>query len=57
MGRYKNNSAYATQDFYVLTADQLNEWGAKYHYLFWGKPAGDYYIDDKGVGVDDFFKE
>jgi site-specific DNA-adenine methylase len=27
-----------------------------YHELFLGKPSGDYYIDDKGINSDEFFK-
>tara|TARA_R110000824_G_scaffold285090_2_gene473265 strand:+ start:10783 stop:11115 length:333 start_codon:yes stop_codon:yes gene_type:complete len=55
MGRHGNNPAYAIQDFYAMTKEQLAKWGAKHHHLFLGKPAADYYIDDKGVFADDFF--
>jgi phosphatidate phosphatase PAH1 len=55
MGRSKNNLAHAIQNFYTITEKQLKSWGAKYHHLFLGKPAGDFYIDDKGVFADDFF--
>ncbi len=56
MGRHNNNPIFAIQDFYDLTKKQLEGWGAKYHYLFLGKPAGDVYVDDKGVSDNDFFK-
>ena len=43
-------------DWRVLTEDQLMSWGVKYHELLLGKPTADVYIDDKGVGVDDWRK-
>lgn len=55
MGRYGNNADLARKMFYELTANQLDEWGCKYHKLIVGKPSGDYYIDDKGINSDDFF--
>ena len=55
MGRHKNNAQSAIQDFYAFTAQQLKDWGCKYHYLFLGKPAADFYIDDKGINDEDFF--
>ena len=39
-----------------MTTDQLNKWGVKYHALFLGKPAGDIYVDDKGIKDEDFFR-
>ncbi len=57
MGRHKNNKGAAIIDFYDTTARQLKEWGAQYHKLFLGKPAGDIYIDDKGMNDEDFFKD
>lgn len=29
----------------------MDRWGVKYHDLYFGKPAGLKYIDDKGVNV------
>ena len=57
MGRHKNNSARAIDDFYSFTESQLKSWGAKYHILFLGKPAADFYIDDKGISDEDFFTD
>jgi hypothetical protein len=57
MGRSGNSAAYAHKAFYELTKEQLSEWGVKYHDLFLGKPAGDFYIDDKGIRDDDFFTD
>ena len=39
-----------------MTRMQLIEWGVKFDALFLGKPAGDIYIDDKGIKDEDFFK-
>ncbi len=55
MGRSDNSAAYAEAAFRKLTEEQLETWGEKYHQLFLGKPAGDYYIDDKGMKDEDFF--
>jgi len=55
MGRSGNSTAYAYTAFEEKTKKQLREWGVKYHRLFLGKPAGDIYIDDKGVKDEDFF--
>lgn len=56
MGRYENNPQKAIENFYALTAKQLKSWGVKYHMLFLGKPAGDIYVDDKGLRDEDFFR-
>ena len=55
MGRFKNDSAKAIETFYEMTKKQLEKWDVSYHQLFLGKPAGDIYIDDKGVKDNDFF--
>lgn len=41
-------------DFYDLTKSQLSSWGMRYHSLQLGKPAADYYVDDKAVNSEDF---
>ena len=56
MGRHKNSRMLAYKEFYELTYFQLISWGCKFHELHMGKPARDYYIDDKGVNDNDFFK-
>ena len=56
MGRHKNNQAAAINEFYMMTVGQLKEWKAKYHELYLGKPAADFYIDDKGIKDEDFFR-
>ena len=39
-----------------LTKLQLDIWGCKYHELILSKPHADYFIDDKAVNDEDFFK-
>jgi hypothetical protein len=56
MGRSGDNADLAKRMFYELTKHQLDRWGCKYHKLVLGKPSGDYYIDDKGINSDEFFK-
>lgn len=42
-------------EYYGFTVDQLKKWNVKYHHLILGKPAGDIYVDDKGVKDEDYF--
>ena len=37
-----------------VTRMQLVSWGVKFHNLIFGKPAADFYVDDKGVHSDEF---
>ena len=55
MGRFAGRADKAVEFFYTITETQLDRWGCKYHELILGKPAGDYYIDDKGISADEFF--
>ena len=55
MGRSGNSYAYAHTAFYDFTREQLKSWGVKFHSLFLGKPAGDLYVDDKGMNDNVFF--
>jgi capsule biosynthesis phosphatase len=55
MGRSKNNAALSAQKWKSLTIQQLNTWGVSYHELYFGKPAGDFYVDDKAISDSDFF--
>lgn len=55
MGRHKDSRVLAHRDLYDQTYNQLKSWGCKFHYLIMGKPAGDIYIDDKGMNDNDFF--
>ncbi len=56
MGRFSNNGELASLSFKLLTEEQLNSWGVRFHDLFLGKPSGDMYIDDKAISDLDFFK-
>jgi len=56
MGRTSGNQIASIALFYQDTANQLEEWGVKYHQLCLGKPAGDVYIDDKAINANDYFK-
>ena len=49
-------SVKAKEVLFELTKQQLEEWGVKYNELIMGKPHADYFIDDKGVKDEDFFK-
>ncbi len=40
------------KDWEGLTKKQLSEWGVKYHTLKFGKPAADFYIDDKLIRLE-----
>ena len=57
MGRTFNNAELANELFYELTKEQLKQWKVNYHELLLGKPAGDIYIDDKGINDGKFFKD
>lgn len=37
-----------------VTLNQLKEWQVKYHNLYFGKPAGLLYIDDKGININNW---
>jgi len=56
MGTSRNNFKDASLKWRGLTEVQLLSWGVKFHNLFFGKPAGDLYIDDKAIRDVDFFK-
>ena len=61
MGRFADQphsvaSVKAKEVLFELTRQQLEEWGVKYNELIMGKPHADYFIDDKGVKDEDFFK-
>lgn len=41
-------------DWRGVTEDQFRAWGLKYHELILGKPAADFYVDDKAINSEDF---
>jgi len=40
-------------DWEKLTKEQLQKWGVRFHELRFGKPAADYYIDDRNFNLND----
>jgi capsule biosynthesis phosphatase len=56
MGHSNNNVHAAYAKWYTYTENQLKTWGVKFHSLHLGKPAGDFYIDDRGIKDSDFFE-
>jgi len=57
MGRFENSQELAKKEFYDFTKSQIESWGCKFHELHLGKPSSDYYIDDKGIKDNDFFRD
>lgn len=55
MGTFNNDREKAYEKYYDFTLKQLCSWGCMFHDLFLGKPAADFYIDDKGISDNDFF--
>lgn len=43
-------------DWEKTTKSQLEKWGVKYNELYIGKPAADYYIDDKSLEIKKWLK-
>ncbi len=43
-------------DWEEVTRQQMERWGVKYHELRFGKPAADYYIDDRLLGMEELDK-
>ncbi|MDD3039594.1 hypothetical protein [Bacteroides sp.] len=41
-------------DWRDVTLTQFFKWGVKYHELIFGKPAGEYYIDDRNLCLEAF---
>jgi hypothetical protein len=39
-----------------LTKKQFSDWGVHYDKLIMGKPYGNFYVDDKAINSNDFFK-
>lgn len=44
-------------DWRQLTETQLLNWGVQYHELRLGKPAYDFFIDDKNINSEDWLNE
>jgi capsule biosynthesis phosphatase len=50
MGQFRGDYSKAVRTYKHLTIQQLKNWKVNYHNLILGKPAYDYYIDDKAYG-------
>jgi len=50
----KGNVDQIWKDYGPMTLDWLDRNGVLFHELKFGKPAADFYVDDKGVNADDF---
>ena len=42
------------KDWYEFTANQITNWGLKFHELITGKPEADFFIDDKAINHNDW---
>ncbi|MDT8406274.1 MAG: hypothetical protein RQ715_03385 [Methylococcales bacterium] len=43
-------------DWSDVTTDQMAKWGVRYHQLSFGKPAADFYIDDRAINLTELFR-
>mgnify|MGYP001162510626 FL=1 len=57
MSTFENDREKAHEKYYDFTLKQLCGWGCMFNDLYLGKPAADYYIDDKGINSEDFFNQ
>lgn len=48
---YTARGSLTGRDWRSTTHDQLRRWGVPYHELRFGKPAADYYVDDRMVSL------
>lgn len=52
MGRTNENVYLAKKKAHKFTKLQLKKWKVNYHYLIFGKPSYDLFVDDKAYGYD-----
>jgi hypothetical protein len=48
---YTARGSLTGRDWTKLTQDQLRCWGVRHHELRFGKPAADYYVDDRMISL------
>lgn len=53
---YTARGTVTSLDWESVTRAQLAAWGVRYHELRFGKPAADFYIDDKALTPSDFLR-
>jgi uncharacterized HAD superfamily protein len=41
----------------AVTKEWFKKHGVKYNHIFFGKPVGDLYIDDRGASIQDFLEK
>jgi len=51
MGSNSGNLGAAMRAVAELTISQLKQWDIPYDELYFGKPSGDFYIDDKAINA------
>ena len=57
MGRTGQNELESYRLLYDFTHRQLTDWKVQFHKLMLGKPAADFYIDDKAINDGEFFEK
>ena len=57
MGVCKGDVSAVYKMWGELTEIQLSLWGCRFHELRLGKPHADFFIDDKGISDEDFFRK
>jgi capsule biosynthesis phosphatase len=56
MNTFQGNKEKVYEQYYNFTVTQLKQWNVKYTCLILGKPSADFYIDDKGINLNEFFE-
>jgi len=46
------NTSRPKEKYEQMTLDQLKHWDVRYDELYFDKPSGDFYVDDRGVSTD-----
>lgn len=54
MVTHKGDVSKIIADVGSITENWLREHGVPYHQLVFGKPYGDFYVDDKNMTIDEF---
>lgn len=54
MNTHNGNVGLVIKDIAKLTLEQLELWNVPYDEIYFGKPAADFYVDDKAINIKDF---
>ena len=57
MNSFNGDIEKCYNEYYVLTLNQLQDWGVKFDRLILGKRSYDFFIDDKAINDKEFFKK